>query len=69
MRQGASAIAAEGAVRTELDTQPLLVPQYVSALDPVTLTPPAADGPPMLLAAAAHLGKARLIDNILVEEV
>jgi pantoate--beta-alanine ligase len=40
---------------------------YVAAADPETLLAPASAGRPLLIAAAAHLGATRLIDNVTLE--
>lgn len=40
------------------------IPDYVAVVDPVTLQPAASDSPSVVIAAAAYLGKARLIDNL-----
>ncbi|MCI0595481.1 MAG: pantoate--beta-alanine ligase, partial [candidate division Zixibacteria bacterium] len=40
--------------------------EYVEASDPKTLLPVREPGRPVVLSLAARLGKARLIDNILV---
>ncbi len=43
-------------------------PEYLQACDPEDLTPVAAfDGRPVLLALAARVGEARLIDNVLIK--
>lgn len=43
-------------------------PEYLEARDPDDLTPaPALDGRPVLIAVAAVIGDARLIDNVLVQ--
>ena len=43
-------------------------PEYLEARDPEDLTPVAAlDGGPVLVAVAARIGSARLIDNVLIE--
>jgi pantoate--beta-alanine ligase len=41
---------------------------YVAAVDPETLDAPAPGAPTLLLAAAAHLGATRLIDNVVLGE-
>jgi len=45
-------------------TEAGFVPDYVQVVDPVTLQPAASDSSSVVIAAAAHLGKARLIDNL-----
>jgi pantoate--beta-alanine ligase len=65
-RAGATGPEVEAAVRGKLAEQPLLAPQYVVAVAPETLAP-VTSGLPMVLAAAVHLGRARLIDNVKVE--
>ncbi len=67
IRQGACGPDAEALIRDTLAAEPRFGLQYVSALHPETLEPATWSGPPMVLAAAAFLGKARLIDNVLVE--
>jgi pantoate--beta-alanine ligase len=51
-----------------IDAEPLARPQYVSCADPVTLQE--LDGPTQraLLSMAVHIGKTRLIDNLLLED-
>ncbi len=46
---------------------PLGAPQYVEVVNPDALAPVERTDEPVLLALAVHFGKARLIDNILVE--
>ncbi|KPK53618.1 MAG: hypothetical protein AMJ63_05895 [Myxococcales bacterium SG8_38_1] len=41
---------------------------YVAAVDPETLEPPENPHPRLLIAAAAHLGTTRLIDNVVLGE-
>lgn len=67
VREGATGPQAEAVVREALAAEPLLRLQYVAAVHPETLAPADRAGPPMVLAAAAHLGRTRLIDNIRVE--
>lgn len=67
------------AVAASLHAEPLVRTDYVEVVDPETLTPPDAagrgeagtDGPGpdrVLVACAAHVGAARLIDNVVVGE-
>jgi pantoate--beta-alanine ligase len=67
VRSGATGPQAEVVVAEALATEPLFTLQYVSAVHPETLEPATWAGPPMVIAAAAFLGRARLIDNIKVE--
>lgn len=60
---GAEALAATKAV---LDTEPLIRVQYLSAVDPHTLQDKLEGGRPLVLLVAAHVGKVRLIDNIII---
>jgi pantoate--beta-alanine ligase len=53
-------------VRATVEREALVRPQYVEAVDPVSLAPVAAATPDTLLALAAHLGTTRLIDNIVL---
>lgn len=64
---GATGPQAEAVVRETIAAEPLLKLQYVAAIHPETLAPAERAGPPMVLAAAARLGRTRLIDNIRVE--
>ncbi len=52
------------AVRRRLAEEPLFSPQYIELVDAAALAPIEALSGRVLLAAAAFLGKARLIDNI-----
>ncbi len=54
-------------VREILDAEPLARADYVEAVDDETLRPVEGFEGRMLLAAAAWFGRARLIDNVLVE--
>lgn len=54
------------AVQTALATTPSIKPQYIELVDPVTMTSLQSIQDTGLLAIAAHLGSARLIDNILL---
>ncbi len=65
VKAGATGREAEEIVKQELEKVPQFELQYVEAVHPETLEP--VDRPPMVIAAAAFLGKARLIDNIKVE--
>jgi pantoate--beta-alanine ligase len=67
VRQGATGPQAEVVVAEVLGEQPLFRLQYVKAVHPDTLEPAHWAGPPMVIAAAAHLGTTRLIDNIKIE--
>lgn len=67
VREGASGPQAEAVVRQTIAAEPLFRLQYVAAVHPATLAPAGWAGPPMVLAAAAQLGRARLIDNIRIE--
>lgn len=65
-RKGATGPEAVTVVAAHLAAEPLFTPQYIAAVDPESLAPVTGSGP-MVLAAAAHLGRARLIDNVKVE--
>ncbi|HZT73101.1 MAG TPA: pantoate--beta-alanine ligase [Terriglobales bacterium] len=52
--------------RAVLEAEPGVRPDYVAAVDPDSLLPVAAAGPGTLLAVAAFVGPARLIDNLLL---
>jgi len=54
------------AVRRELATSPSIQPQYIELVDPKTMNPLETIEQSGLLAIAAHLGSARLIDNLLL---
>ena len=60
--------AAEKAMQEALAAEPAARPDYAVAVDPDTFGEPGPRGP-VLLAVAARLGPARLIDNLLVDEV
>jgi len=66
-RAGASGLEVERVVAAALAAEPLFTPQYISAVDPETLEPLEDRGARMVIAAAAVLGRTRLIDNIKVE--
>jgi pantoate--beta-alanine ligase len=54
-------------MRAVLDEEPLARTDYVSAADPATLREVAQVDGPVLLSLAVFLGKARLIDNLLLD--
>ncbi len=54
-------------IRATLETEPLVRIDYVEAVDDETLAPVTAIEGRILLAVAAFIGKARLIDNIIIE--
>ena len=56
------------AMRRVLDAEPLARPDYVSAADPSTLAELGEAGRGVLLSMAVRFGRARLIDNILLEK-
>jgi pantoate--beta-alanine ligase len=56
------------AVRHEIEMEPLLSAEYVEIVDREKLTPWVDPGRPALLAAAVQAGKARLIDNVFLDE-
>jgi pantoate--beta-alanine ligase len=59
--------AAIAAARAELAAEGIK-PEYLEARDPDELTPVAElNGRPVLLAVAARVGGARLIDNVLIQ--
>jgi pantoate--beta-alanine ligase len=58
-----SEVAARAA-RTELERHEI-VPEYVALVDPETLAPVERLDAPVLIAVAAHVGRARLIDNLI----
>jgi pantoate--beta-alanine ligase len=61
-----NALALRVVIETILDSEPLATTEYVSAADPGTLEE--ADGPVgrLLLSLAVRIGRARLIDNLLL---
>jgi pantoate--beta-alanine ligase len=63
---GGTADGAEEAARTALASEPRFRLQYVEARRPETLERDDEPGPPMVIAAAAQLGRTRLIDNVVV---
>ena len=56
------------AMRRVLEAEPLAHPEYLSAADPHTLDELGAASRGVLLSMAVRIGKARLIDNLLLEE-
>ena len=66
-RAGASGNQVEQIVADRLAAEPLLRPQYISAVDPESLEPREEDGRPMVIAAAVFLGDTRLIDKVRAE--
>jgi pantoate--beta-alanine ligase len=56
------------AVRARLERAPLLTPEYVAVVDLEDLLPHHRLPPAALIAVAARLGRARLIDNVIVRE-
>jgi pantoate--beta-alanine ligase len=54
------------AMRRVLEAEPLAQTEYLSAADPLTLGPAVRRG--VLLSMAVRIGKARLIDNLLLED-
>jgi len=65
---GGCAEEAEREVLHALAAEPAFQVQYVEARRPETLERDDEPGPPMVLAAAAYLGKTRLIDNVVIEK-
>ena len=59
--------ALEEAVREALVSEPLVVLEYVSANDAATLGPVKPKTGEVLLSLAAHVGKTRLIDNVVIK--
>ncbi|NNE43672.1 MAG: NTP transferase domain-containing protein, partial [Gemmatimonadetes bacterium] len=56
-----------GAVRAELDRDPLVEEDYIELRELVALEPWTRDAGSALLAVAARVGPARLIDNVILE--
>jgi pantoate--beta-alanine ligase len=61
-----SAAAVEGSMRGVLEKEPSIELEYVGVYDNITLEPLGRLAGEVLLALAARVGKARLIDNMLV---
>ena len=58
--------AVEGAVRDLLEDAPGVEPDYVALVDPDTFEPVKQAEPGQVLAVAARVGRARLIDNVIL---
>jgi pantoate--beta-alanine ligase len=56
-------------VRAAISSEPLARLDYAEAVDDDTLEPVTEIRGPVLLAVAAYFGKARLIDNVVLEKV
>ncbi len=56
------------AVRAPIDAEPALELEYLEVVDPVSLTPVETAEAASIMAVAARLGAARLIDNIILGE-
>jgi pantoate--beta-alanine ligase len=54
------------AIRSEIQLEPLAQAQYISVADPETLCELRQAGENVLLSLAVHIGKTRLIDNLLL---
>jgi pantoate--beta-alanine ligase len=59
--------AVEAAARDLLAGAPGVAPDYVALVDPVTFEPVKQAEPGQVLATAARVGRARLIDNVILE--
>ena len=59
--------AVEAAARDLLEDAPGVEPDYVALVDPVTFEAVKQAGPGQVLATAARVGPARLIDNVILE--
>ena len=59
--------AVEAAARDLLEGAPGVAPDYVALVDPVTFEPVKQAEPGQVLATAARVGRARLIDNVILE--
>lgn len=60
-----AAVSAE--LKTMLDAEPLVAPDYIAIVDPETLAPISESQPRMAVLLAARVGQTRLIDNCLVD--
>jgi pantoate--beta-alanine ligase len=58
--------AVEAAARDLLEGAPGIAPDYVALVDPVTFEPVKQVEPGQVLATAARVGRARLIDNVIL---
>ena len=65
-KRSSSSEAVTGAVRNVLASTPEIRIEYIELVHPITLQPLNEARPPALLAAAVHIGRTRLIDNLLV---
>ena len=59
--------AVEAAAHDLLEGAPGVAPDYVALVDPVTFEPVKQAEPGQVLATAARVGRARLIDNVILE--
>jgi pantoate--beta-alanine ligase len=64
---GRDPAAVEAAARDLLEGAPGVEPDYVALVDPVTFEPVKQAEPGQVLATAARVGRARLIDNVILE--
>jgi pantoate--beta-alanine ligase len=65
---GRDPAAVEAAARDLLEDIPGVEPDYVALVDPVTFEPVKQAESGQVLATAARVGRARLIDNVILEE-
>jgi len=63
---GRDPAAVEAAARDLLEDAPGVAPDYVALVDPVTFEPVKQAEPGQVLATAARVGRARLIDNVIL---
>jgi pantoate--beta-alanine ligase len=66
IRQGAGSVEK---ARAFLQSEPRIKLEYLEVVDPAGMRPVSGSGLPVLIAIAAWIGKVRLIDNLLVEQV
>jgi len=64
---GRDPAAVEAAARDLLEDAPGVEPDYVALVDPVSFEPVKQAEPGQVLATAARVGRARLIDNVILE--